>query len=92
LSEGSPITIPEGSVPLKAEVVSDSDGEEVLELWLAIPEVNVVDTSTSQSVGKTIYTNTVIHNEQPRDDDFDSFSRDIENRVQQNLSGDDWDD
>ena len=99
LSEGSPITIPDGSIPLKSEVVCDSEGVEILEVWLAVPSTTYMDTSeSSPKEGKTIYTNTVTYNESRSLDDYESFSNDIESSVQQKLDDyyddddEDWDD
>jgi len=79
LTEGSPITLPSDYVRLYSEVVV-SDGQEVLELWIAAPAVNQVDTSPSQhGKSKTIYSSTVVHDEDK------NFAMDIEDSVNRNL-------
>jgi len=93
LTEGSPVVIPTNCVRLHSEVVSNKDGVEVLELWLAAPAFKAADYSTPALGGeKTIYNNTVVH------DDDKAFSKyDIEETVNKNLESyrtddDDWDD
>jgi len=85
LSEASSFVLPAGSVVLYSEVVVHSDNEEILELWLAVPEVLELDsTKTTSPTQRTIYTNTVAHDEE----DFspNTFEAEIENSVNSRIS------
>lgn len=71
LTEDGTFTIPPNLVILHSEVVVDSSGTEVLEVWAAVPTV-VSDpplenrtsfVNTSQNP-KTIYTNTVVYDDE----------------------------
>lgn len=95
LSEGSPITLPDGCSVLKAEVVVNGDDEELLELWLAVPSVGQVEVPTTRpDQSKVIYSNTVVYDEETR-----QFNESIEQGVKESLENyqewgeiDDWED
>ncbi len=90
LSEGADFTVPPNSTVLYSEVVSDSEGTELLEVWIAAPTSSTQESATqvpSEVVGPTtIYTKTVVHEDDPdtytpqelRDGDFDPYAEDFE--------------
>jgi hypothetical protein len=84
LTEGAQIAIPDEIIILHSEVVQNGDGVEVLELWVATPSVPEIDTSApTASNARTIYTNTVIEEEDI--EDYSSFEDDIERGVAESL-------
>lgn len=91
LTEGAQVAFPPNVIILHSEVVQDGEGVEVLELWLAAPSVPDVDTgSPVAETGRTIYTNTVIHEDDDvyyddDEDDYENFAADIEQGVAENL-------
>ena len=85
LSEASPFIFPEGSKVLYSEVVVNGDDEEILELWLAVPNVPEADLSnTTSPTQQTIYTNTVVHDEDSVNPS--TFAAEIENSVNSRIS------
>jgi len=62
LSDGGAFTISPGMTILHSEVVVNSGNDEVLEIWLSVPTVPELDTSTAQGP-RTIYTNTTVYEE-----------------------------
>lgn len=83
LSEGSNMAIPAGSTILYSEVVVDSDGDELLEVWLLVPSTAP---GTNPSGGSVVYTNTVIDD----DDDYideAQFANEIEESVNRRMQG-----
>ena len=72
LSEGSGFTIPPNSSILYSEVVVNSDGDEILELWLAVP-TSIVAPNGGPTLGPhTIYNKTTVYEEDDFDDDDDA--------------------
>ena len=74
----------------------DADGDPLLELWLAVPVVQELDTSNHSASGQqTIYTNTVVYDDEDHMDSS-SFAADIERSVAENMQSyedyDEWDD
>ena len=86
LTEGSPITLPANCERLYSEIVADSEGVEILELWLAVPVVNQVAIDADTQDGpQTIYTSTVVYDDDEELEDDEDFAHDIEQRVSKNL-------
>ena len=71
LSEGSGFTIPPNSTILYSEVVANSDGDEILELWIAVPSGVSSQHGPTKQGARTIYSNTVVYDEDDDDTRFD---------------------
>ena len=88
LTEGSPITLPPNCEVLYSELVTNDDDDLILEVWLAVPTVPHVNTHAQPSSGpQTIYTNTVVYEDEADEDELvSSFADEIEQGVSKNLS------
>lgn len=94
LIENSGFTIPPNASLLYSEVVTNDEGQEILEVWLAVP--TSVDQFGRPASGRTIYNKTTVYEE---DDDFDlpepvdedDFRRQIEDSVNSNFEDDEDD-
>lgn len=73
LTEGAGFTIPPNASILYSEVVANEDGDEILELWLAVPTNNALMNDDGSGAGRTIYSRTTIHED---DDVWDKHSPD----------------
>lgn len=102
LTEGSGFTIPPNSSILYSEVVVNSDGDEILEVWLAVPTTTDPHGRIGQAT--TIFNKTTVYED---DDDLDgdmamldaddddfideaAMRRRIEQNVNRNLEDDDY--
>lgn len=98
LTEGSPVVLPTQYERLHAEVVVDSETEtEVLELWLAVPNIPTPDVSGPSKGPQTIYTQTTIVDEDAAPDE-QAFRAEIEREIEEELKNydvyeepDEWD-
>lgn len=102
LTEGSGFTIPPNSSILYSEVVVNSDGDEILEIWLAVPTTTDPHGRIGQAT--TIFNKTTIYEEddldhdmelldEDEDDDFmdeAALRRKIDQNVNRNLEDDDY--
>lgn len=101
LTEGSGFTLPPKFEKLYSEVVTNEDGDEILELWLAIPTAQTASNKPSQ----TIFSKTTVYDDEAMEDDLHMLDEDdddepldeaafrasIENDIQQRLDNDDYD-
>jgi hypothetical protein len=71
LTEDGEFSMPARATILHSEVVVDSEDTEILQVWVLVPSVN-----TLPDEGQTIYTNTVVHDE---DQEFREHLNNLEN-------------
>ena len=91
LTEGSGFTMPSKATVLFSEVVVNDDGDEILELWLAVP------THAEEGPGyhaprtpKTIFSNTTVVEDDDDDgpawqDDAYGFRSELESQISEQL-------
>lgn len=78
LFEGANFTIPEGAAVVYSEVVVEGENrQEVLELWLAIPEKSVFKSEVKEDTTQEPKINRLLKNEPPEIEYEDEINEDI---------------
>lgn len=86
LVEGDSATIPSNSLIVNSEVVIDDDDNEFVQLWLIVPSISTPDTSsTSSNHGQTIYSQTVVYEDNDEAELARSFRDSVESEVNKSL-------
>lgn len=85
--EGVHVSIPSNSLVVKTEVVIDDDDVELVQIWLIVPDIMDPDTSSiTSNTEKTIYSRTVIYEDEEDNFEDHGFRSEIEDMVNENFN------